>query len=587
MMCMCSLTSVGAELTFCSYVFKNIPYAAPPTGDLRWAKPAPPIKKSGVQTGAYGPSCPQSIVRGINFVGPGNQSPVGAAVNQFLGGIPIPSFGDASEDCLYLDIYVPSKAIRNPSSRLAVAVFIYGGGYVMGSKDVYQPHLPFYDGSGLLTQANGDLVFVTFNYRLGAYGFLAGTTMERDGLPNAGLWDQRAALQWVQDNISKFGGDKSRVTAIGESAGAGSIIHHLVAKGGKLDPLFHRAVILSPAYQPMWDRAGTVEDTFKRFESLAGCAGKGLKCLRAASPKALASANDQLIGGHLPLGSFAVGPTPDGDFIRQPPVLELSTNNFWKPESLVISHCANEATLFVSGGITTNVHFSTFVNGIFPNDTQSNGLVARITNDMYPPVAAGSSSKFKTQAVRMEALLRDSSFTCNIRHLNAAMGDDRVYNMQYSVSPGWHGSDLFAVFYNARFSSGDWSQVLAALVFLPVGILYGGISWALQSYLTSYAITGDPNARKATWNLPPAIRWGRPDSTGKGDRVGGVLNVGNWFYSTIDDEQIPRRECDFWREFASAATLSGGYAPPGAGVVRQGLVDVGGRDVSARFRGGN
>lgn len=386
---------------------------------------------------------------------------------------------------------------------------------------------------------------MTFNYRLGAYGFLAGTTMERDGLPNAGLWDQRAALQWVQDNINKFGGDRSRVAAIGEIAGAGSIIHHLVAKSGKLDPLFHRASVLSPAYQPMWDRAGTVEDTFKRFEKMAGCAGKGLKCLRSASPDALAAANKQLVESHLPLGSFAVGPTPDGDFIRQLTVLELPTNNFWKLDSMILSHCANEATLFVSGAVTTNAHFATFIDGIFPNDTQSNGLAAHIKKDMYPPVDERGSGKFKTQTARMEALLRDSSFTCNIRHLNEALGDGRVFNMQYSVSPGWHASDLFAVFYNPRFSSRDWSQVLAALVYLPAGILYGGISWALQSYLTSYTITGDPNARRATWNLPPAIRWWRPDSAGRGDKVGGVLNVGNWFYGTVDDDQMPRRECDF------------------------------------------
>lgn len=483
-------------------------------------------------------------------------------------------------------MYVPSKVIRNPDSKLAVAVFIYGGGFTMGSKDVYQPHLPFYDGSGLLTQAKGDLIFVSFNYRVGAYGFLAGTTMERDGLPNAGLWDQRAAFKWVQDHIKKFGGDKSKVTAVGESAGAGSIIHHLVAKGGELDPLFQRAVVLSPAYQPMWDRAGTVEDTFKRFEKMAGCEGKGLQCLRRADYKVLSAANEELMATQLPRGSFAVGPTTDGDFIRQLPVLELSTDNFWPLESMILSHCANEATLFVNGAISTNADFSSFVGGIFPNYTRDNGILARVVDQMYPPVTSSKSSRFPSQSARTEALLRDSSFTCNIRHLNDALGDDRVYNMQYSVSPGWHGSDLFAVFYNSRFSSGDWSQVLAALVFLPAGILYSGISWALQSYLTSYAITGDPNRRKATWNLPPAVRWGRPDS-GRGEEVRGVLNVGNWFYSTVNDGQMPRAACDFWREFASAVTLSGGYAPPGAEIVPQKLVQVRVGEASARFAGGN
>ncbi|KAM0331487.1 hypothetical protein ACHAQA_003163 [Verticillium albo-atrum] len=537
------------------YVFKNIPYAAPPVGDLRWAKPAPPLKKTGIQDGSQGSSCPQAMVRGLNFLGPGNQSPVGAAVNQFLGGIPVPSFQESSEDCLYLDIYLPSKALRKPSPNLAVGVFIYGGGFIMGSKDVYQPHLPFYDGSGLATQSGGNMILITFNYRLGAYGFLAGSTMERDALPNAGLWDQRAAFQWVRNHISAFGGDKNQVTAIGESAGAGSIMHHLVAQGGKLDPLFHRAVLLSPAYQPIWDRSGTVEDTFRRFEQLAGCQGKGLACLRKADAKALAKANKVLVETQLPLGSFAVGPTPDGTFIRQLPVLELAAGNFWDLGSLVLSHCAKEATPFVNGAVASNANFDTFIKGIFPNYTLANGNINQIT-DMYPPVTNSKSSKFKSQAARMEALLRDSSFTCNIRYLNEAFGDKNVWNMQYSVSPGWHGSDLFAVFYNSRFKTGDWSQVLATFVFLPAGILYGGISWALQSYLTSYVMTGDVNAKRAKWNLPPAISWKRPET---GDKVKGVLNVGNWYYSTIEDKEVPRAECGFWRDFMREATRDGGY----------------------------
>lgn len=95
----------------------------------------------------------------------------------------------------------------------------------------------FYDGGGLVDQSGGNLIFVTGNYRLGAYGWLAGTTMEQQGTPNAGLYDQRAVFQWVQDFAYLFGGDKSQVSAWGESAGAGSIMHHLVADGGSQDPV--------------------------------------------------------------------------------------------------------------------------------------------------------------------------------------------------------------------------------------------------------------------------------------------------------------------------------------------------------------
>lgn len=159
--------------------------------------------------------------------------------------------------------------------------------------------------------------------QLGAYGFLAGETTERDGLPNAGLYDQRAVLQWIQDHIHLVGGDKTKVLAWGESAGAGSIMHHLTAFGGSQHPLFSRAVLQSPAFQPKFDREGDLEATFRNFTALAKCAGEGLACLRAASAKILDHANVKLNEGGLP-GTFAVGPSVDGSWVRQFPAIKLA-----------------------------------------------------------------------------------------------------------------------------------------------------------------------------------------------------------------------------------------------------------------------
>ena len=134
--------------------------------------------------------------------------------------------------------------------------------------------------------------------------------MERDGLPNAGLYDQRAVLQWIQDYIHLVGGDKTKVSAWGESAGAGSIMHHLTAFGGTRDPLFSRAVLQSPAFQLKCDRKGDLEATFQNFTALAGCAGEGLACLRAANAQALDEANVKLNEAGLP-GTFAVSPSAE------------------------------------------------------------------------------------------------------------------------------------------------------------------------------------------------------------------------------------------------------------------------------------
>lgn len=156
--------------------------------------------------------------------------------------------------------------------------------------------------------------------QLGVYGFLAGTTMEKEGLPNAGLYDQRAVLQWIQDYIGLLGGDKSQVSAWGESAGATSILQHLTAFGGTQDPLFSRAILESPASPFSFDRKGNLEKAFRTFATRAGCDGKGVACLRAASANALQAAYKQ--------GNYAFFPSADGKYVRQAAILELASGTY-------------------------------------------------------------------------------------------------------------------------------------------------------------------------------------------------------------------------------------------------------------------
>ena len=493
----------------------------------------------------------------------------------------MPIFSGGDEDCLFLDVYVPGKAIKDPSLKLPVLVYMFGGAYVFGSKDSLQPALPFYDGSGMIGAAKNDMIFVSINYRLGAYGFLAGTTMEREGLPNAGLWDQRAALEWVQKYIALVGGDPNKVTVMGESAGAGSIIHHLVAQGGKLDPHFKRAILLSPAYEYMWDRAGSVEDTFQKFAALAGCKGQGVACLRATSSDILEKANRNLMDQQTP-GSFAVGPAADGSFIRQLPVLELTSGNYWKGiESVILSHCALESIIFVTGAIETDAQFLDYVGVIFPNYTRAAGINDQIA--AFYPGMKPKPTRYKTQSDRVQAFIRDACFTCNLRHVAEALGDAKVYAMSYSVSPGWHGTDLIPTFYNPRFTPNTVLQWLASLVAPLVGFLVSGISTAVQSYFTSFVLTGDPNTNRRIINLPPTIAWKHPSSAG--EQTTGVVDVGNWGIYAVADAQTERTPCAFWRDVAAAVTNLGGYAPPDA-VVPQGLIKVPGSP-SANFKGGN
>lgn len=195
--------------------YLGIPYAAPPVGDLRWAPPRP-VTWSGVRNAdRTGPECIQVLrPHGINHY-----------------------FGEeaTSEDCLTMNIWAPET---KPGAKLPVVVFIYGGGFTIGSSG-----MPNYGGAAV---ARRGALFVNFNYRVGAFGFMAHPELshEQGGHSgNYGLMDQIAALRWVKANIAAFGGDPDKVTIIGQSAGAlsvSSLIFSPQAKG-----LFRSATMTS------------------------------------------------------------------------------------------------------------------------------------------------------------------------------------------------------------------------------------------------------------------------------------------------------------------------------------------------------
>jgi para-nitrobenzyl esterase len=179
-------------------VFKGIPFAAPPVGPLRWKAPQPPAKWEGVKTAvAFGPRCMQ---------GGGG----GAGGRRGAGAPEPPATG---EDCLYINVWT---AASSSSARLPVMVWSYGGAFTQGSGSTAG-----YDGEAL---AKKGVVFVTYNYRVGPFGFFAHPELTKESGHNAsgnyGVMDLHAALKWVHANIAAFGGDPGRVTLVGESAGA-------------------------------------------------------------------------------------------------------------------------------------------------------------------------------------------------------------------------------------------------------------------------------------------------------------------------------------------------------------------------------
>ncbi|KAK3937416.1 putative carboxylesterase family protein [Diplogelasinospora grovesii] len=195
------------------HVWKGIRYAAPPVGTLRWQapqplSPTPNITTAPVTADQFGPACPQAF-------------PMYAHA-----GAPLFVAGD--EDCLFLNVYAPAPT--NIALKLPVVVVIHGGGY--GEGDGAQDMSPF------INTNDNSFIAVVIQYRLGAFGFLASREVGEKGVLNAGLLDQRAALEWVRDYVGLFGGDKQRVTVMGECGGAGSVLLHVLAPGDVTGGLF-------------------------------------------------------------------------------------------------------------------------------------------------------------------------------------------------------------------------------------------------------------------------------------------------------------------------------------------------------------
>jgi para-nitrobenzyl esterase len=264
--------------------FRGIPYAAPPLRELRFRPPQPPLPWSGVRSALdMGPACPQLIDSDPTE----NNDSVMA------------------EDCLSLNIWTPKTDV----SKRPVLFWIHGGAFVVGSS-----RNTFYDGSHLA--ARGNAVVVSINYRLGAWGFL---DLSPFGAPyaesaNVGLLDQVAALNWVKQNIAKFGGDPDNVTIFGESAGAasvGDLLSMPAAKG-----LFSRAILESGLPSDRKAKASHRQnDVSREFLKLAGVHSPAQ--LATKSMKDLLNAQERLFATKSDIGTFV--PSVDGAVLTEKP----------------------------------------------------------------------------------------------------------------------------------------------------------------------------------------------------------------------------------------------------------------------------
>ncbi|KAI0655443.1 carotenoid ester lipase precursor [Cubamyces menziesii] len=323
--------------------FLGIPFAQPPVGDLRFNLPVAVDPYTGTHTvTAFGPACPQQAIN-LDLPSQLASEVVDFIINGVYGAV-FPS----SEDCLTINVVVPAGT--QPNAQLPVVAWIFGGMFqrVVGGFELGSPSM--YDGGVIVSRSvelGEPVVYVSMNYRVSAFGFLASQEVKDAGVGNLGLQDQRLALRWIQKYISAFGGDPTKVTIWGESAGAISVAMHMLANGGNTEGLFRGAFMESGSPIPTGDITHGQSD-YDKLVAETGCTGAAdtLQCLREVPYDTIKKAADASPNIFSPQSlRLAWLPRADGTFLTDAPQ-QLVQEGSVATVPFVTGDCDDEGTLF-------------------------------------------------------------------------------------------------------------------------------------------------------------------------------------------------------------------------------------------------
>jgi para-nitrobenzyl esterase len=436
-------------------VYRGIPYAAPPVGELRWKAPQPPAAWQGVRPATKFPDgC--------------WQTPYPPAAAIYRSQLP-----ELSEDCLYLNIWTPAKSAKD---KLPVMLWIHGGGFTRGYGGSHA-----YDGEAL---ARKGAVIVTINYRLGVFGFFAHPALSAESghhaSGNYALLDQIAALEWVKRNIAAFGGDPGRVTIFGESAGSWAVnvlMASPLAKG-----LFHRAIGESGgSFGPMkpladaereGEKLGNLLASDLRSQKPEGATVAGadvIKALRDMSPQNLIKAFE----------TEAIQPIVDGYVLPQD-IASIFAQGKQNDVPLIAGYNADEGTTLAPQGV--NMKAIVFTSGVH----QRYGELADQMLKIYP--AASDDEAVKS----FYSAYRDQVFGWEMRtwvRMATKTGHQPAYLYYFSRRPPGPQSERLRAFHAAEiayvFGTFPWP--------FPWEDIDKKLSDAMTSYWVNFAATGNPN----------------------------------------------------------------------------------------------
>ncbi|KAI0696529.1 alpha/beta-hydrolase [Cytidiella melzeri] len=442
--------------------FLGLPFAEPPVGERRWRAPLP-LNTTRISQQARGAildatTYPDFCVQGTTGSGDAG--------------------GAGSEDCLKVNVYAPSSA--KSGDKLPVLVYIHGGGYVYGNP----ANWPF----DRWIEQVPEVVIVSVYYRLDALGFLSHPAFATDpglGDLNAGLLDQREALQWVSKHIRAFGGDPAQVTINGESAGGSSVELHLVTpqSGG----LFARAIAQS-VYRTPLPTPEQQEPLFNFYAAKAGCASGSLSatmsCLRNASLSALAPAQDAPFSG--PFNAYH--PVLDGNTIPIRPTESILAGNMHRVP-LIVGATSNET---LSSGTNMTADLKAFFPELTATDLEEFAQVYPLSDfdsvTQQVIVATGESQ------LRCAAEIMGDSFS---QHAKTYVYRYNTANPTGGNTIVWHASENWMMF------DGTNTGFNGTTTFSTLNSSENAFAAELIAYWLSFVRSGDPN----TFKLPRAPEW--------------------------------------------------------------------------------
>ncbi|KAM4663597.1 cholinesterase-like [Discoglossus pictus] len=495
--------------------YLGIPYGEPPIGAQRFKKPEPRKPWQGIhKANEFGKSCFQKKDNATSKL-PGSRIWI---VNN-----------EMSEDCLYINVWVPSSKPKSCS----VMVFIYGGGFIYGTTS-----LDIYDGSRLAYSE--DLIVVSMNYRVGALGFLA-LPGNNNAPGNAGLFDQMLALQWVHENIEAFGGNPQSVTIFGHSAGAASVSYHVVSSGSH--EYFSNAIIQSGSAIADWAiqsqehaRAYTL-----KLAKLLRCSLEDdnviITCLQNVDPVKLIK--KQILAGDVH-SRVHFSPIVDNDFLNNDPS-NLAKQTL-KEINILMGATKDDGNPFTlrwiprlslkDENLTTFTYLKQGLRQLFP-------LVGRKTIESilleYTEWEERENRQKNLEA--MEQILTDNYFVCPMKLFANKLADNKHnvyfyiydYRMSKEVWPEWmgvvHGAELPILFGKPLIESHNYTKEEKVL------------SKRMMKFWANFARDGDPNG-----DTEEGFNW--PLYSSKEEKYV-VLKLD---HSEVH-EKLNSRHCQFWNVY--------------------------------------